>query len=89
MRTAGSLCSSGFHHLPRYYGPAEDAAEEQPKFTFKHKKGDKVKITEGMFENYEGEVDAVDMSNGRVTVMINIFGRSVPVELEHGQLEEV
>lgn len=67
----------------------EDAAEEQPKFTFKHKKGDKVKITEGMFENYEGEVDAVDMSNGRVTVMINIFGRSVPVELEHGQLEEV
>ena len=42
-----------------------------------------------MFENYEGEVDSIDMSNGRVTVMINIFGRSVPVELEHWQLESL
>lgn len=67
----------------------EEKQEEQPKFTFKHKKGDKVKINEGMFENYEGEVDAIDMSNGRVTVIINIFGRSVPVELEHWQLESL
>jgi transcriptional antiterminator NusG len=67
----------------------EEQQEEQPKFTFKHKKGDKVKINEGMFENYEGEVESIDMSNGRVTVIINIFGRSVPVELEHWQLESL
>jgi len=67
----------------------EEAAEEGPKIDLKYKKGDKVKINEGMFENYEGEVDSIDMSNGRVTVMINIFGRSVPVELEHWQLESL
>jgi len=67
----------------------EGKQEEQPKFTPKHKKGDKVKINEGMFENYEGEVESIDMSNGRVTVIINIFGRSVPVELEHWQTESL
>ena len=35
----------------------------------------------------DAEVDAVDMANGRVTVMINIFGRSTPVELEYWQIE--
>jgi transcriptional antiterminator NusG len=34
-------------------------------------------------------VDAIDQANGRVTVMINIFGRSTPVELEHWQIEKV
>ena len=37
-----------------------------------------MKINEGTFENFEGEVDAIDETNGRVTVMINIFGRSTP-----------
>jgi transcriptional antiterminator NusG len=66
---------------------AEEQPEAQEKIAIPFKKGDKTKITEGMFENYEGEVDAIDMSNGRVTVLINIFGRPVPVELEHWQLE--
>ena len=35
-----------------------------------------MKINEGTFENFEGEVDSIDETNGRVTVMINIFGRS-------------
>ena len=46
-----------------------------------------MKITEGTFENFEGDVDAIDEANGRVTVMINIFGRSTPVELEYWQVE--
>jgi transcriptional antiterminator NusG len=65
----------------------EEQPEAQEKIAIPFKKGDRTKITEGMFENYEGEVDAIDMSNGRVTVLINIFGRPVPVELEHWQLE--
>jgi transcription termination/antitermination protein NusG len=68
--------------------PAEDVAE-QPKIVFKFKKGDRVKINEGMFENFEGDVDGIDEQNGRVTVMINIFGRSTPVELEYWQLENL
>lgn len=60
---------------------------EAQRVDIKCKSGDRVKITEGTFENFEGDVDNVDLSNGRVTVMINIFGRSTPVELEHWQVE--
>ena len=48
-----------------------------------------MKINEGTFENFEGEVDTIDEANGRVTVMINIFGRSTPVELEYWQIEKI
>ena len=48
-----------------------------------------MKIKEGTFENFEGEVDRIDEASGRVTVMINIFGRSTPVELEYWQIEAV
>ena len=50
---------------------------------------DRVRIKEGTFENFEGDVDGIDEANGLVTVMINIFGRSTPVELEHWQIEAV
>jgi transcriptional antiterminator NusG len=67
----------------------EEAAAEQPKVKIAFSKGDRVKIKEGTFENFEGEVDHVDETNGRVIVMINIFGRSTPVELEHWQIESI
>jgi transcriptional antiterminator NusG len=51
------------------------------------KTADRVRVKEGYFQNFEGDVDAIDQANGRVTVMINIFGRSTPVELEHWQIE--
>ena len=51
------------------------------------KTGDRGRVKEGYFQNFEGDVDAIDQANGRVTVMINIFGRSTPVELEHWQIE--
>jgi transcriptional antiterminator NusG len=51
--------------------------------------GDRVRVKEGYFQNFEGDVDAIDQANGRVTVMINIFGRSTPVELEHWQIEKI
>lgn len=66
---------------------AEEKAEETPKLKIGCRVGDRVKINEGHFANFEGEVSAVDEANGRVTVMINIFGRSTPVELEYWQVE--
>ncbi|ADB17226.1 NusG antitermination factor [Pirellula staleyi DSM 6068] len=53
------------------------------------KVGDRVRVKEGYFQNFEGDIDGIDQANGRVTVMINIFGRSTPVELEHWQIEAV
>lgn len=67
----------------------EEKTEEQPKLKISFNSGDRVKITEGTFENFEGDVDSIDQANGRVTVMINIFGRSTPVELEYWQLESL
>lgn len=68
--------------------PADDDEEETPiKTAIPFKTGDRVRVKEGNFENQEGEVDAVDEANGRVTVIINIFGRSVPMELDHWQVE--
>ena len=61
----------------------------RPKLKINFKKGDRVKINEGTFENFEGDVDSIDEANGRVIVMINIFGRSTPVELEYWQIESV
>lgn len=51
------------------------------------KKSDRVKITSGSFENYEGEVDSVDEKRGMVTVIVEIFGRATPVDVEYWQLE--
>lgn len=68
--------------------PSEEEEEEAPiKIGIPFKVGDRVRVKEGNFENQEGEVDGVDEANGRVTVIINIFGRSVPMELDHWQVE--
>lgn len=67
----------------------EDDDEQQIKTAIPFKVGDRVRVKEGYFQNFEGDVEIVDEANGRVTVMINIFGRSTPVELEHWQIEAV
>jgi transcriptional antiterminator NusG len=59
------------------------------KTTIPFKTGDRVRVKEGYFQNFEGEVHAIDQAHGRVTVMINIFGRATPVEIEHWQIEAV
>jgi transcriptional antiterminator NusG len=67
----------------------EEKAAEAPRLKIAFKKGDRVKINEGTFENFEGEVEAIDEANGRVTVMLSIFGRSTPVDIEYWQIETV
>ena len=70
-------------------GDTEEDGDSQIKTSIPYSPGDRVRVKEGYFQNFEGEVDTVDEANGRVTVMINIFGRSTPVELEHWQIESV
>jgi transcriptional antiterminator NusG len=67
----------------------EETAAEAPRLKINFKKGDRVKINEGTFENFEGEVEQIDEANGRVTVMLSIFGRSTPVDIEYWQIEAV
>ena len=70
-------------------GVETDEGEAQVKMAIPFRSGDRVRIKEGHFENYEGEVEAIDEGNGLVTVIITIFGRSVPVKLEHWHIEAV
>lgn len=70
-------------------GQKAGEGETQVKTAIPFKHGDRVRVKEGYFQNFEGEVESIDEANGRVTVMINIFGRSTPVELEHWQIEAV
>ncbi len=51
--------------------------------------GDQVKITDGAFESFEGEVESVDERRGMVNVVVSIFGRMTPVEVGYWQLEKV
>lgn len=69
---------------------ASQKAEEQPGLSgLNIKTGDQVKITDGAFESYEGQVESVDERRGMVSVVIAIFGRQTPVEVGYWQLEKV
>ncbi len=53
------------------------------------KKGDKVKVKEGPFENLEGTVDEINAHKGTVRVIAAIFGRPTPIEIEYWQVEAI
>jgi transcriptional antiterminator NusG len=70
-------------------GGADEEKGTTVKTAIPFKNGDRVRVKDGYFQNFEGDVEGIDEANGRITVMINIFGRSTPVELEHWQVESV
>ena len=63
--------------------------EETPNIKVEFEKGDIVKIREGAFENFEGTVDSIDSERGIVSVIVTIFGRSTPLDIEYWQIEKV
>ena len=63
--------------------------EEAPSLKTEYKKGDKIKVTNGAFQNFEGEVDEILSDKGMVRIITTIFGRPTPLELEYWQIEKV
>ena len=63
--------------------------EEAPSIKVEFQKGDQIKIREGAFENFEGVVDSIDSARGIVSVIVTIFGRSTPLDIEYWQIEKV
>jgi len=63
--------------------------EEAPSIKVEFKKGDMIKIREGAFENFEGVVDSIDPERGIVKVIVEIFGRSTPLDIEYWQIEKL
>jgi transcriptional antiterminator NusG len=65
------------------------SSKEKPKLKVKFEKNETVRITEGPFANFNGTVDEVNEDRSTLKIMVTIFGRATPVELEFGQVEKV
>jgi transcriptional antiterminator NusG len=64
-------------------------SESRPQVTIGLHKGDMVKIKSGAFDGFDGTVDEVNPEKGSVRVVVTIFGRPTPVELEYWEVEAV
>jgi transcriptional antiterminator NusG len=62
---------------------------EAPKIKVSFREGQKVRIVDGPFEDFMGTVDAIDADRARVRVLVNMFGRETPVEVDFLQVERV
>ena len=51
--------------------------------------GQNVRVIDGLFENFVGSVEEIDLEKGKLKVTISMFGRETPIELDHNQVEEV
>jgi transcription termination/antitermination protein NusG len=63
--------------------------KEEPKYTLNVDVDDLVKIIDGPFKDFEGKVSEVDESKGKLKVLVNMFGRNTPVELDSLQIKKV
>ncbi len=63
--------------------------KDKPRLKVKFERNESVRISEGPFANFEGTVDEVNEERETLKVMVKIFGRSTPVELEFGQVVKV
>ena len=62
---------------------------EEPKYKIDVAVGDRVKITDGPFKDFDGKVSEVDAERGRLKVLVTIFGRETPVELDFLQIKKL
>ncbi len=63
--------------------------QDEPKYRIDVKKGESIKIVDGPFKNFDGEVQEIDESKGKVKVLVMVFGRETPVELDFLQIKKI
>ena len=62
---------------------------EEPEYKIDVAMGQAVKVNDGPFKNYEGKVSDIDEARGKVKVLINVFGRETPLELDFLQIKKL
>ena len=62
---------------------------DEPQFKIDYEVGESVKITDGPFKDFEGKISEVDTQRGKVKVLVNMFGRDTPVELDSLQIKKL
>lgn len=63
--------------------------KEEPSFKIEVKPGEPVKITDGPFKDFDGKVAEIDQERGKIKVLVNVFGRDTPVELDSLQIKKL
>ena len=62
---------------------------ETPQYKIEVKVGDPVKIIDGPFKDFDGKVSEIDEERGKIKVLVNMFGRDTPVELDSLQMKKL
>lgn len=86
---AGKPIAMQDEEINRMLGLEETKEAEPAKIKIDLTPGETVKIKDGTFESFEGSIEKIDETSGKIHVLIEIFGRSTPVELEYWQVEKV
>ena len=66
-----------------------DVAKDKPTLKVKFTKGEQVRINEGPFANFSGSVDDINEEKQTLKVMVSIFGRPTPVEIEFSKVDKM
>ena len=67
----------------------QEEKKSKPKPKVEFEVGESVRVKEGAFANFNGTIEEINPNRGKLKVMVTIFGRSTPVELEYWQVEKV
>lgn len=62
---------------------------EEPQYKIEVEIGELVKITDGPFKDFDGKVSEVDENRGKIKVLVNMFGRDTPIELDSLQIKKI
>lgn len=75
--------------LPEIENLKKRMGVESPQYKIEVKPGDSIKIVDGPFKDFDGKVSEIDEARGKIKVLVNMFGRDTPVELDSLQIKKI